>query len=343
MKVGIITRRGNNSPSILAAGLKAMLSRLGVEAEIFDSTGFLRRLLPIWKKPRHWHLYPHRRIFEKFRYAKADNRIITNLRTKSTIFFCECFPNGFWRNYYDLESLRKQLPEIPIIFYEVQYIENVPTQVKRYLNSSDFGVERFDWHLTVSDTTELRNSPQSPCSCIGLDLHHAGLQPVQKKGFLAIIDFLQPGYERYREEQIKTLKELNIETVVLKGEYPIDEIRKIYRQGSVFFIQCPESFGISIAENLSYGSCIFTPDSSWPMAFRINKNPLPNEPGRLPNCFVVYTGREELKNKLIEYKNNFDSVFTPKTIFNSFMKHYPHFYSGDLTSLEECLANTKKY
>ena len=154
---------------------------------------------------------------------------------------------------------------------------------------------------------------------------------------IALIDFLQPGYERYREIQIRALDRAGIKYVLLEKPYTFQEIRNIYQQGAIFFIQFPEAFGVSILESLCCGCQIFTPESWWPMSWRLNAKPEIHGDGILPECFTVYNDEDQLNIELIAFKENYDLIETPKKIFDNFLAHYPDFYYGNNDEIERLL------
>ncbi len=100
-------------------------------------------------------------------------------------------------------------------------------------------------------------------------------------------------------------------------------------------MQSPEAFGLPIAECLSCGSYVFTPDSAWPMSWRLDEAPEVHGPGNLPECFVVYRGKDDLKEKIGKIRKSFDSIKTPVTVANCFNRFYPTFYSGNQDALRE--------
>lgn len=148
---------------------------------------------------------------------------------------------------------------------------------------------------------------------------------------------MQDGYEKYHIEQIDILAELGIKTIVLKGKYTISEIREQYKKACIFFLQLPEAFGLPIAECLASGVQIFTASSAWPMSWRLNEHPQLHSEGGLPEIFTVYTSREDLKDKIIQTKKNYDLNETPFKVFKSFIKHYPQFYYGNVGEVKGVL------
>lgn len=347
MRIAILSRAQNSSPKILAQGLEAMLRKAGVEAKLFiGETDLLGRLKPLrevlfGKSARN----AKGRLGEAWRKIatrKADQEKLAELSTFSAIVLSECIPNAFLRGHYYIEEFRKHLARVPIILYEVYYLGNAPRMQQTLQAGGHYGLERFDWHLAVSEVTEVRGKPAPPWSCVGLDLHHTGLAPSAKQGFVVLLDFAAPGWERFREDQISTVKRLGLKFLQLEGYYTIAEIRELYRKASVFLMQSSEAFGVSIVECLATGTRVFTPDSSWPMAFRLGNSLHPGGPGPLPSCFNVYKGSADLSRQLLDVKRTYDLQKTPRETFATFVKHYPHFFEGNLDELNNLVQRIEE-
>lgn len=342
MKIAILTRPQNASPKILAYSLRAMLERLGVEATVFEEAlPMLGRLFPLTAKIRYT-IDLHYRIREKLRYWSRDRAIVKELAKYDALIVSECCPNAFWRGYYDIEGFRRLLLGLPILYYEVYYLGCAPTRLERLQANRDYGIERYDWHLSVSPVNEVRLPEGPPWSAIGLDLRSAGLGPSKKPGFNVLVDFAQPGYEREREDQLAVLQQVGIKPMILSGSYEIANIREQYNEASVILMQFPESFGVSLAECLATGAYVFTPDSGWPMSFRLNSNPTVHGPGELPECFVTYNSRDDLKQKLLNLRSRYDSETEPFKVFEVFRKHYSSFYEGNLSGLKAALDKIRE-
>ena len=342
MKVAILTRPGACFPNIISLGLSDMLNQLGVENRIFDEAiPFLMRLLPFSEKPKRWANNFHFRVYNKLKHRKQDNQLLNELKNYDLIILSECLPNAFWKNYLAIETLKARLNNKPIFSFTDAYIDNAPLHQKMWLDGDDYDASRFAINLCPSPVTEIRKKTSANWKAIGVNISISKLKPVIKKEFVAVVDFEQYGYEPYREQQLAVLKRLGIKTIELKGRYPFEEIRKIYQQAAVFFLAFPETFGLPIAENLASGTCIFTPNSGWPMAWRLDENPMPWGTGQLPDCFKVYQNEEELEKQLLLLKQQFDGEKTPLQVFDTFIKHYSNFYYGDVNSLKEVLLQYK--
>jgi hypothetical protein len=157
------------------------------------------------------------------------------------------------------------------------------------------------------------------------------------------VDFAQPGYEDFREIQINQLIMAGIPFIALERSYTIEEIRDIYQRISIFFIQFPEAFGLPVLECLCSGAQIFTPDSGWPMSWRLNEKPEVHGSGILPYCFTVYDDENDLLKKLLAFKENFKSSETPLDVFSDFKHTYPTFYEGDQAELKRLLEFINSY
>jgi hypothetical protein len=336
LKIAIITRPDERSPKILAIGFQAMCKELAINCEIFYDIAILIRMQPLTQKLK----FPFsltKRIYSKIKFFHQEKIFLRKLSSYDIIIISECTPNGFWRGYYAIEILKNKLKK-PILYYEVYFLGNAPTQLTRLLSEGDVGIQRYDWHLAVTDITEIRSSPGEKWSRIGLNLENTGLRPNEKKDFLVLIDFEQTGYEQLRKDQIDILNEIEIPYIALEGNYKIEDIRKLYLRACVFLIQSPEAFGLPIAECLSCGAYIMTPDSSWPMSWRLDDNPMIHSKGVLPDCFEIYTSKEDLRFKLLQIKSQYNLQFTPQKVFSTFINYYPHFYFGEIQSLKNALT-----
>jgi hypothetical protein len=339
IKIAILTRPDYRSPRILAESLKIQLEKAGVESSIYFSIDVLTRLTPfhLLKSKIKFHFWLRRKLTNYL----SDKAVINRLKNYDAVVLSECSPNSFWKDNYQVEKLKKLLKK-PILLYEVYYLQNAPTQIETLRKNGDPLMDRYDWHLSVSSITEIRGINIGNWSSIGLDLSNYGLKPVEKAEFVAVIDFKQPGYESYQEEQIRVLQELNVKTIVLCGKYTLEEIRDIYRQASIFFVQFPEAFGLPIAECLACGVQIFTPNSGWPMAWRLDDHPEVHAPGILPDVFCTYNNYSDLKEKIISFRKSYDLSKTPKSIFNKFIKYYHHYYYGNLQEIREVIKRLRE-
>jgi len=338
VKIGILTRKDYRSPRVLAKSLQAQLQGNGIDAEILFELDVLNRLVGYRDSKLSFHFWLQKKIFHWF----SDRRVIQTLKQVDAVVISECIPNAFWKSLYNIEKLKVILNK-PVFIYEVYWLGNAPTQIETLQNSGDEVNERYDGHLFVSPVTELRARLLPNTFCIGLLAKTWNLQPHPKQELLALVDFAQPGYEAYREIQISQLTKAGIPFIALERSYTIEEIRDIYRQVSIFFVQFPEAFGLPILECLSAGAQVFTPDSGWPMSWRLDETPELHGSGILPSCFTVYNSEEDLLQKLLVFKENFQPETSPLRVFADLVKYYPSFYKGDDVEIKKFIDFIKTY
>lgn len=337
MKIAILSRSDYSSPRILAESLRNQLNEQNVYAEIFYEMGLLTRLVSFFDSKLSFHFWFKRKVSKYF----YDKNVLKKFKKFDAVIICECTPNGFLKRLYNIEKLKLILKK-PILFYEVYYLGNTPSQVKILQLNNEPLFKRYDLHLAISGTTEIKSSPSAEWNVIGICSNKWDLAPKPKKELLAIVDFVQPGYEENRDVQIKVLKKVGIKYISLEKKYSFEEIRKVYQQGAIFFLQFPEAFGVSLLECLCSGNQIFTESSAWPMSWRLDKNPEVFDKGILPDCFTVYETEENLLKELTIFKRNYNLIESPKKTFNSFLNHYPTFYYGNQEGIEEVLAKIKQ-
>ena len=342
MKVAIISRPGPCFPNIISTGLSEMLNQLEIENKIFyEGIPLLMRMLPFKETPKHWYNNLQFRIRNKIKHYKQDQILLQEIQQYDIVVVAECLPNALWKNFLAIEVLKKKIQK-PVGSYFDGSVHIAPIHGRMLFDDEDYADDRYDFNLFVSSVIELKKNSFTPKQkTIGVNFKHTGLKPTVKERFIAVVDFEQKGYETYRQQQINILKKLEIETIVLEGRYPIEEIRSIYSKAAVFFMAFPETFGLPIAENLASGTYIFTPNSGWPMAWRLDEQPMPWGPGLLPDCFKVYQNENDLEEQLLLLKQKFDGEKTPLQVFDIFIKHYSNFYYGDLNSLKEVLLQFK--
>ncbi|MEO5684457.1 MAG: hypothetical protein ABIQ88_17585 [Chitinophagaceae bacterium] len=338
MKIAILSRPGPCFPNVISLGLAATLDEIGVKNKIFyDSIPMLMRLLPFSKKPKRWSNSLQYRIRNKVSAYVKDQRLLKELSEYDAIILSECYPNAFWKNYFAIEELKRKFKG-PVISYTESPLDAAPRNKMRLLDKDDYNEDLYDFNLFVTDTMEVKKEPGPRQAVFGTNVsHNTTLVPGKKKAFIAIVDFAQPGYESWREQQIRVLNKLNIETIILEGRHPIEEMRRIYAEAAVFFLAFPETFGLPIAECLSCGTAVFTPSSAWPMAWRLDEQPVSMGPGILPDCFHVYDDEVDLEKRLAAFIESYDLQKTSLAVFNSFSTHYNRFYAGDKQALEYLL------
>jgi len=335
MKIAIITSGKVGSPKVLSSCLHASLKEQGIQADLFNRIDVFKRLVDpsqLGQKyhPALWSIY-------RLCFLLPDRLFIRKLNSYDAIIIVETSPYGFLRHSYNFAKLRQKLRNTPLLYYGVYYLGNAPTMVKYLKENNHYSIDLFDWHLAVCEVTEIRQKPQAPWSQIGLHLKSTDLRPDPKEGLLGLVDFARPGFEEMRDAQIQVLKKLKIPYVALEGKYSIEEIREIYRKATFYFMQSGESFGVPLAECLSCGCYIFTPDSSWPMAWRLDQQPQIHGPGTLADCFVLYRNKTDLEEKLRRLAETYDLENTPKQVFDFFSSQYPYYYESNKKAMQEVL------
>jgi hypothetical protein len=332
VKVAILRSSKNSSPKVLANGLGEMLRDLGIQSDAFD-VSILYRKLPVRRRSRHYASPVHHAVVKTANLIR-DADTLRKLAQYDVIVVSECCPEAFYKNSLGIEYLKEKLRK-PVALYEVFFLENSPYQVGLLEAEDHFLASRFDWHFASADITEFRAVPSaaSRWSRIGLRISKSNLRHGSKTSFLALVDFPQPGNEQFRADQIRALTELGIDYVELKGSgrYSIHEIREIYNQASVFFLQHMESFGVSIAEALAAGNQIFTPSDAWAMAWKVG------DANELPGVFTTYDDFQQLKEKLAAFRLAWDRRETPARVFADFVRIYPHYYFGEPENLKSSL------
>ncbi|HPI11891.1 MAG TPA: hypothetical protein PLK63_12685, partial [Catalimonadaceae bacterium] len=200
-------------------------------------------------------------------------------------------------------------------------------------------LERFDWYLIGSATTELP-MPKGfqPLTVIGCDLNDGTLFPEQGGKFQALIDFERPNHMAERAIQILALEKTKTDYTVLHGRYPMSEIRKIYRQSSIYFLAHLEAFGLPIAEVQACGGKVYTPYSKWAWAHYHKPDLTVRGPGTLSENFVVYNNDlDELCSKIEADKKAFD----PQQNLERFRREDGKFLDGDMDQLKAFVEQVK--
>ena len=269
----------------------------------------------------------------------ADRKLMRTISKFDAIILSECYPNAFWKNYFAINELRNRFKG-QIVSYTESPLDSAPVNRKKNMDEDDYDERLYDYNLFVTGLMEVKTELKQNQAVIGVNLNDKRvLKPTKKEEFFALVDFAQPGYEAQRNQQLSMLNKLGIKYLVLEGRYPIEEIRKLYAKAAVFFLSFPETFGLPISECLACGTYVFTPDSAWPMSWRLDENPVSMGPGVLPDCFQVYNGEPDLENKLKNLMHTYDLKHTPEYVFNNFIKHYGRFYAGDPNALLNITKN----
>ena len=343
MKFIIFADKSYNYVKPLADGLHRTLMEEGHECHIwYDGNFWLNKLnmfnvllSDIYKlfqniKWRNNKKYIYR-FWNLLRFYTKEKR--NHLQTCDCIIVVNNCPSIFYsKSLKRLESLRSEYKK-PIVNLDFHYLPNQAWWKRINQTENPFGLERFDWYLPVALVTEFaipREIPQI-YSSVGLNLQSSNLYPQQEQ-FQALIDFPRKGYEAYEKMAITALESLGIPYVKLNGRYTRDEIRKVYRKSSIYFVSFRESFGLPICELQLCGAYVFTPYAEWCPAHFLGKDIYEKGSGELGRNFVVYDNDiDVLKEKLSQVKESYSS----QHVLENFKEDYPYYYEMDKTAIKE--------
>ena len=323
------------SPYHLGQNLQWRLREAGHTCDVFENLDFLSRLVPKSDSIDVWHYW----LRKKLSHASRDRVIQSRLSGYDAIVILECIPRAFDPSYLGVNELRRKTGN-PVFVYEVYSPHNAPLIANRI--STDYGIdyrEYYDGIMHVSPVTEVRGAPLDSTWNEGMASEGWNLEVQSKPGFTAVVDFEQAGYEGFRQDQVDVLEELDIPYVSLRGRYSLSQIRKYYAEAAVFFLQFPESFGQPICECLNFGTQIFAADKYWAMSWRKGADIRGPEDGELPGCFSIYSDKDDLKERLVMFRDSYDAVKTPRLIRSNFEESYPDYFHGNDAGLSRWLES----
>ncbi len=254
--------------------------------------------------------------------------------------------------FANIELLRRRLPRIPIVNYDLIYLptvekwgaamlkgdmSDISADEMRLIKPAPFGMERYDWYLAASPMSEIpMPAGTQPLSHIGLDIDDGTLYPEQEN-FHVLLDFEQTrkNYLTFREVQLAALERSGVSYEILEGRFTRAEIRAKYRKAGALMLAHRESFGLPICEVQACGAQIFTPRPEWAGAHWLKSDLSSPGPGRHSSNFVVYENRvDSLTNELIEAQASFD----PAARLQTFIAAHPQLYRGDRNVLASFLT-----
>jgi hypothetical protein len=353
MRIAIMADTADNFVKPRAEGLHRMLNQIGISSTVFyDGLFFLDHKLPE----------------TKIRFSGAKDLVKSvihavnpplkarfNARWKelagyNLMVVVETVPTAYLTYHLQrVEEVRSRFPDMPIVLYSSIYLSTIGEWVRFLKKGNDYhgfikgschyGLERFDWYLIGSATTELP-MPKGfqPLTVIGCDLNDGTLFPEQEGKFRALIDFERPNHMAERAIQILALEKTKTDYTVLHGRYPMSEIRKIYRQSSIYFLAHLEAFGLPIAEVQACGGKVYTPYSRWAWAHYHKPDLTVRGPGTLSENFVVYNNdMDELCSKIEADKKAFD----PQQNLERFRREDGKFLDGDMDQLKAFVEQVK--
>ena len=334
LKFAILADSGANFINVLACGLQGMLDKLDCSSTIFPrGVNLLKR-----EKRRGVH-----RLSRKI----SLRNLLVSLEKFDAIIVIDCIPTAFLKSF-QIESLRQAFPDKPIVLYSNYYL---PTRGRwnvwlkngnkeMGVTEPGYGMGRYDWYLCSSVVNKYPIvDDRRPYSLIGLNIHYQhDLFPEQNE-FIALVDFQRDRFLKERQTQLGALKECNIEFVELKGRYSIEEIRKIYRRTSIYFVAHPESFGVPICELQACGAYVCAPFADWCRSHTIKTDLETYAPGTLTENFVIY---EDDKEKLIHQLNRIRQTHNPSAVVKTFECNHPQLAHGDLEQLSDFIEKIER-
>lgn len=351
MRVDILANDRASFIKPMAEGLTRMLGTLGADARL-HSDGLAKLMLRQsfqFSSPRAiagsaLRLRQDRREFDQFAESLRGTDLIVVVANVPGSFARELYPN--------IELLRSRLPNVPIVNYDLHYLPTLYSWGRQILKGEStllhsdhtgvlkkghWGLERYDWYLMASVGTEvpLTREPH-PYSLIGLDLDDGSLYPDQKGSFRALVDFPQDRlhYPEFRKIQIEALRLAGVEYVALEGSYATAEIRKIYRESSIYFLASAEAFGLPICELQACGAKVFLPDPYWAASHWLGKDYFIEREPQLSSNFVVYENDPHaLSHKIRETAD----AANPPQVRATFERIQPELLHGDLVELKAFL------
>lgn len=335
----------------MADGLARMLKDCGAEPRVhYDGIAQLMRLQSV--------SYSSARSFVGSISRLASNRkqlagFVERLRGADAIVVVAHVPASFSRRTLpNVEVLRRMLPDIPIVNYDLVYLPTLDSwsrlilkdektkltaEAISVLRGGKFGMERYDWYLLASAGTYVPLPPgPHPYSLIGLNIEDDRLFPAQKGEFSVLVDFEQTRGKlpEYRKVQLEALKISGLKYEILQGRYTRDEMLAVFRRSAVLMLAHAESFGLPICEAQACGCLIFTPDLHWNTAHWLGKNYYIKREPKCSSNFVVY---ENDPTKLAERLQEAAANFNPARVREVFISTQPELFRGDRAELQSFL------
>jgi hypothetical protein len=352
MKLAVLANEKDSFVRPLAEGLGRMTSVCGAHAEIhYDGLEILS--LPLSLND----LSPRtigRFILKSGGYRKRFDDLVSRIEDADAIVVVAHVPASHSRHAHgNVERIRKCLPDIPIVVYDMIHLptvekwgpamlhgdlSDISPEEKKLIDPKPFGMERYDWYLTGSPVSEIPLPPgPHPVSRVGIDIDDGTLFPEQDGKFHVLLDFEQTrkDYPAYREVQLEALNRSGVSFEVLDGRFTRDEIRAKYRSAGALMLAHRESFGLPICEAQACGARIFTPRSEWAGAHWLKDDLSVPGPGEHSPNFVVYRDSvDDLVEELLAAQDSFD----PAKTVDTFLEYHPHLYQGDKDALADFLS-----
>jgi hypothetical protein len=350
VKIAILSDTKETYVKPLGEGLHRLLLELGVEAHLFSDG--LDRLAGV-QLPFRSHIadtsrgsLPRNLLRYVLKEVPSFYPFVRQLRQFDAVVIVSGIVHAYLRSFFSDESVRRLLPNVPLVLYDLYYLPTRGPWMRRLKEGSPehgipagggWGVERYDWFLVASAVSECAMPPgDQPYSLIGLHLDDGTLKPEPKKDFIALIDFEWPRHHYERAIQILACEKTQTKYMVLHGRYPMAKIREIYRQSSIYFIATRESFGLPICELQACGAYVFTAYSNWCPSHWVKEDIHREGPGVLtsPNFVVYNNDLDTLVEQIQRVKQRYD----PSTVVDTFQKYHPHYFRGNKAELQRFLT-----
>jgi hypothetical protein len=344
LKFAILSNDEDSFVKPISEGLKNSLNRLQIECDVFSNGHDILNNVK-WIKFYTYEMLKSIIMAKRQQFIAAIKGFIDNYRFIETmkqydgIILTAHLPTVFIANQYPKIEMIRSKTNIPIINYDLVYL---PTRGKWFDrikkdNPDNFGLERFDYYLAVSAISEYAlSSDNHPLTIIGCNLNDGSLFPAEKSDFIALLDFERTDHLGERSIQIQALKETNTEYIELKGSYPMEEIRKIYRKCSMYFLAHRESFGLPICELQACGCYVMLPYKNWAPSHYINKKLKVSGEGDLSSNFIIYDNDiEKLKQQIMSIKKTYNRF----DVYNTFVDNHSKYLNCDLEELKKFINN----
>lgn len=344
VRVAILANRANSFYRPLAEGLERMFREIGVDSRLlYDGLESLpRKQRAEAGKGANWR-------GRLFRWAQRSaawlsyQRLLRSLRTVDVVVIVGHMPGAYFELLFDDDRLRRDVPHLPIVLYDLVYLGSRADWVKwihdgvasrRVPRGRHWGTNRYDHHLCITEVSEFPVLPGAQrYSPVGINMIDPSLA-LEPREICALIDFERPEHLPERAIQIQACLEAGIPFKVLHGSYSMQEIRTIYRSCSLYFVAHCESFGLPICEVQACGGIILTPYARWCHAHYL-ETPEPGCSGRLPQNFIVYNNDSQ---RLVRELNRLKRDYNAETALENFKRDQPHFYRGNATELARFMA-----
>ncbi len=343
MRFAIFTNNRNYYHKPLAEGLKRMFDAIGVESELlYEGHDNLNKP---WDIDTQHGL--KNTLLSTYQKSKLKG-FFKSLKHFDAFIIIEGLPTIYRKDrYQNLErALRSMYPSTPIVLYSNYYLGTMPNWMRwlkngcaeEFVPSNDnYLFERFDWYLatTLANIHPLP-AKENPVTSVGVNFNDGTLY-TEDHEFRALIDFERPKFMKERLVQLRALEETNTPYTVLNSKKSVSEIRKIYRETSIYFLAHMESFGFPVAELQACGSYVFIPYNDWCPGFFI-KDTNTMGAGELGNNFRVYNNDlETLKAMITQAKETYNA----SKVRQDFLQEYPELYYGNLEGLKDFVEKVR--